>query len=579
LLALSRYFHAGIGAYFVPVGSNLVGSFIGDEGLYRLYAESLRHLQSYPADALYPPAYPLLLAASELFSPSDPIKGMIIANITVASAVMFPIYALARQMLERVMAFGAALVAGLLPASFIFAPALMSENLSTSLFVTAFWLAIRSKQASVVSAALFGVVLAACFLAKFLFLAITPFLAAAFVFKQWSLAKTRQTREPARLTLRLMISAIVGTVVPIAAWNLYFVASGGTIAKAFGFQVALMGVKAGFPAFTSLAPILGLHFLALVASSLPLLPAVLTAINRPRQPLILLYFSLLGTIILFLLVFVTAYAWLSTKVFGYPQPIIQRYFMMLVPIFIPLAFFGLTRTFGPSNEGQSWQALVVPGLTLALAFVVQAGLYDRTIWPVPKWVTVIWVGGPDVLYGALGFPVIAVAGISAASLIVLRTAVSMASRVASAERKIKLFITGFATIGWSVFYVASGWAGTHFAWDNPYLTANSAHARAITAIIGDRSQNAQTAVVIFEPTVLESIEATTGIHILNEERWSVNLWFWSGRRISVHGVGDISTSKLKPDYWVSLARPGANSKTVYTVGVQRFQVTTKSPRP
>ena len=163
LMLLSSYFHAGIGAYFVQIDAKTVGYFLGDPLIYRLYAEALLHLNAAALlhlgglDPQYPPAYPAVLALAELFSPADAVKAMIVLNIVLASAVMFPIYALARQTLSRDLAFGAAIVAGLLPATFIFAPALMSENLSITVFAFAFWLAVRQRSATAAVSALFGV--------------------------------------------------------------------------------------------------------------------------------------------------------------------------------------------------------------------------------------------------------------------------------------------------------------------------------------------------------------------------------------------------------------------------------------
>jgi hypothetical protein len=54
---LSPYFHAGIGVYFRPNGSKLVGTFLSDISMYRLYAERLLHLQTYLPSYLPPTQY------------------------------------------------------------------------------------------------------------------------------------------------------------------------------------------------------------------------------------------------------------------------------------------------------------------------------------------------------------------------------------------------------------------------------------------------------------------------------------------------------------------------------------------
>jgi len=598
---LSPYFHAGIGVYFSPDGLKLFGNFIGDEELYRLYAGRLLHLQTYSSYPLYPPAYPLLLALAELLHPADPIEAMIIVNIAVSSAVMFPVYTLARQLLARDLSFGAAIVAGFLPASFIFAPALMSENLSTPLFVTAFWLAVRQRRETSVMAGLFGVVLACCFLTKFLFLTVIPFLGAASIVNQWLVTAPVSTSfKPTRMMLvtapfsasflptRLIVIAAAAGFLPVALWSAYVVASGGTVAESLGIHIATIAMGRDLrplvPAF--IPSILGLHGLALVASELPVLPAVLTGIFGPRRPPILLYVILLGIMTAFMWLFVTAYAWLSLRLFDYPQPIIQRYLMMLVPIFVPLAFLGLKQMLNLKAGWRSWRALAVGGLfSLTLATLVQVGLYDRTIWQVPAWTTVIWIGGCDVLYGALGFPVITVTAVTAGTLVAFRLAASFGSRLSlTGQRVFRLGVIAVATAGLAAFNIATGLAGAHFAWDRPYLAINAAHARSIIAIIGDRSRDPRPALVIVDPAVSNTIEASTGIQAPSEEGWGLNLSFWSGRQISTtreqpryFTTAAENPSANKPRYSVSLARPGADPGTTYQVGANSFLVETAPP--
>lgn len=575
---LSPYFHAGIGVYFESDGPNIIGSLQGDEALYRIYAESLLHLAAYPANPNYPPVYPLLLALAELLSPADPIKAMIVANILAASAVMFPVYALARQMLARDLAFAAAIVAGFLPASFIFAPALMSENLSTTLFVTAVWLAVRRRPAKLPMAGLFGTVLAACFLTKFFLLATIPFLGAASLINQWMMTAPLPAHSMhARLMARLaMVAAAAGTV-PVALWSAYLVASGGTVAQSLGYNVATINNVGPHPPLAFITPILVLHGLVLVAMELPVLPAVLVGIlGRQRMP-ILLYVILLGAMMTFMWLFVTVYAWFSLELFGYPQPIIQRYFMMLVPIFIPLAFVGLKRILNRAAGPQSWRALALVGLlSLALAILVQAAYYDSIIWPIPVWTTRVWVTGCDILYGAIGFPVIAVTAVTVGTLVALRLVIWFDRWFGLKwQRALRLGGIAIATSGLVMFNIATGLTGAHFAWSSPYLAINAAHARAFSAIIGDRSRDPRPAVVSVDRAVFDTIERSTGVQ-LREDRWWENLSFWSGRQITV--VEAENPSPYKPRYWVSLARPGADPATVYQVGAESFQVKTTPDR-
>lgn len=579
---LLRYFHSGIGVYFSSDGPRTIGSFVGDEAVYRIYAESLLHFAAYPAPAAYPPAYPLVLALAELLSPADPIKAMIIANIAVASAVMFPAYALARQMLERDLAFGAAIVAGLLPASFIFAPAMMSENLFTTVFVTAAWLAVRQRPATLVTSGLFGATLVLGFLTKFLFLPMIPFLGTAFIINQLQMCAIPAGSMRRRVMVRLAVAAVIAGIIPVALWSVYLVASGRTVAQSLGYHVATIafaGPKGWrLPPPALVLPILGLNGLAIAASALPVLPSLLTGIFGRRHKPLLLHVVLLGAMAAFMWLFVTVYGWFALLLLDYPQPIYQRYSMMLVPIFVTLAFVGLKQMLDWTAGRRSWRSLAVAGfLSLALAIAVQAGLYDRTIWPIPAWITVIWVGGPDVLYGALGFPVIVVTAVAVGVLVIVRLTSSIGPRLGlTGQRALRLGVITAATTSVAVFNVAAGMAGTHFAWDSPFLAINAAHARAITAIIGDRSRDRRPALVSVEPAVFDSIEKTSGVSFDEPSHWWMNLTFWSGRQAFVVEADSPLANRAR--YRVSLARPGADPATVYQVGAEIFQVQTVPDR-
>ncbi len=585
---LHPYFHAGIGVYFSSDGVRTVGNFVGDEAAYRIYAESLRHFDAYPANAAYPPAYPLMLALAELLWPADPIEAMIVANIAVASAVMFPVYALARQMLARDWAFGAALVAGLLPASFVYAPALMSENLFSTVFATAFWLAIRQRPSNMPMAGFSGATLAACFLTKFLFLALLPFLGTASIVNQLQMTSSPAPAISKRALARLvLVASFVGGVL-VTLWSVYLVASGGSVAQSLGYRIATVAFNGPkgwqLPPASFISPLLGLNGLALAASVLPLLPAILAGIFARRHKPLLLYVILLGAMTVFMWLFVTVYGWFALLLYDYPQPIYQRYAMMLVPICVPLAFVGLKEMLDGTAGWRSWRALAVAGLiSLALAFLAQAGLYDRTIWPVPQWITVIWVGGPDVLYGALGFPVIVVTAVAVGALAVIRLAGSFGRRVhLTGQRALRWGVIAAATAGLAVFQLEIGLAGTHFAWDSPFLAINAAHARAITAIIGDRSRDRRQAVISVEPAVFDSIENSTGVRLdsynrwMNLSTWWLNLSFWSGRQVFV--IGPEHPLVIMARYLVSLAHPGADPATVYRIGAESFQVQTAPDR-
>ncbi len=585
--------------YFGPV--------VADEVSYRLYGERLVHLEAYHVCAInmvcdlalgddphYPPLYPLLLSLAGWLPSSSPLEAMKLFNIAVASAVMFPVYGIARQILSRDAALAAAVVAGVLPSGFIFPPSLMSENLYIPLFATAFWLAIRQRPATPAMAMLFGVVLVLGFLTKFLHLVLIPFLGLTFLLNQWLLLRPTPTgARMARLGRLLAWSAVIPMVL-VAAWVVYVVVSGESIASAFGVAALPEDDGRSAPDPALFMPLVGLHGLAIASALLPYLPAVLILVLawpwRGQGGPIALYLGSLAAITGFQWVFISDVMFGSINMFAntlhikrvaldtLPVAVSERYFMMLVPLFVPLAFAGLERLMAPLAGWRRWGPLAVAaGVSMGLALLVQAGLYDRTIWPVPASVTVNAVTAADTLYGALGFPVITVAAVAIGVLIVLAWAGSARQRLKPfGQGLVRFAMITVALAGLATFNGITGLAGAHFAWDNPFRAVTTAHARAIAALLGDRNHDARPILVSFEPATIEAIEHRAGIGIPEPRMmWTHRLSFWTGRPVTV--IGARAPGDDRPRYWVSFADAQEDPAITYQVGDDRFQVSAIAP--
>ncbi len=131
----------------------------------------------------------------------------------------------------------------------------------------------------------------------------------------------------------------------------------------------------------------------------------------------------------------------------------------------------------------------------------------------------------------------------------------------------------FATLGFGFFNLGTGLAGLRFAWDDPFVRENTNHARAITAIIGDRRADPRPALVSVDSDVLDNIEANTGIR---PNRWPLNLVVWSGRDIAMTNASENGHSG-RPHYRISLANSESDPATVYQVSGVNFQVIASSP--
>lgn len=110
-----------------------------DESLYFIEASNIWNYHSYfmhGYGAQYPPLYPLLISAVGYFNSTiTGFKVVLIINAFISSTIIFPSYYLAREWLSEHKSFVIAVLAGIMPASFIYSFTAMSENLFFTLFL------------------------------------------------------------------------------------------------------------------------------------------------------------------------------------------------------------------------------------------------------------------------------------------------------------------------------------------------------------------------------------------------------------------------------------------------------------
>lgn len=111
-----------------------------DESLYFIEASNIWNYHSYfmhGYGAQYPPLYPLLISAAGYFNSTIiGFKAILIINAFISSTIIFPSYYLAREWLNEHKSFAIAILAGIIPASFIYSFTAMSENLFFPLFLS-----------------------------------------------------------------------------------------------------------------------------------------------------------------------------------------------------------------------------------------------------------------------------------------------------------------------------------------------------------------------------------------------------------------------------------------------------------
>ena len=110
-----------------------------DESLYFIEASNIWNYHSYFMDgygAQYPPLYPALISVAGYFNSTiTGFKAVLIINAFLSSTIIFPSYYLAREWLNEHKSFIIAILAGIIPASFIYSFTAMSENFFFPLFL------------------------------------------------------------------------------------------------------------------------------------------------------------------------------------------------------------------------------------------------------------------------------------------------------------------------------------------------------------------------------------------------------------------------------------------------------------
>jgi len=111
---------------------------LGDETLYLELSRHILTVQQFSTQGNpYPPGYPLIIIPSQLLL-SDfflSYHGTLVINSFVSSLIVFPAYSIARKFLDRTVSLSLAVFVLLLPMTFLFSFAVMSENLFIPLYL------------------------------------------------------------------------------------------------------------------------------------------------------------------------------------------------------------------------------------------------------------------------------------------------------------------------------------------------------------------------------------------------------------------------------------------------------------
>lgn len=251
---------------------------MGDELLYRLGAEGLWR-GGYPSPQ-YPPLYPLVISPA-LLAGERAYQAILLVNALVSSAVVFPVWALARRWLERpgsrVLVTAIAVAT---PFHAVFPRMVMSENLYLPLLVWFVHLVVEARlRRSGRLALAAGAVLGLCLLTRHISLTLVPVLVLALVLPSGP-GSWRGLRGVRGLRPRLALAGVAGLVATYAPWLVLAARRGFALTQALGLHISTDAAIED-PAAVDLA-LWGLRYLAYGCLAVaPLLPLLLIALRRP----------------------------------------------------------------------------------------------------------------------------------------------------------------------------------------------------------------------------------------------------------------------------------------------------------
>ena len=353
-----------------------------DEAYYIENARALFELAPY-ATAHYPPLYSLLLAPGQLAEDWYPVTMAISAA---ASALTVPAAWFLGRSVGLRWPLVAAAVAAASPAYLAYAGYMMSENLSTPLFVVAIALACRGRARE---GWLLGLALAGLIGTKYLFLP-----AAFILFVMYLVVR----RKPGRgWRLAESARAAVPVVVPIAVlglgWLAYAMASGFSLFEAAGLGVPSStlgrGASDGDPKFLLLW--LTIYCGILLLPTLPAVLAIVVYAGRPRSAGLFLTrpqaIFAVGLAVLVVTYLATTVQHSFGAYYNYPEPSRAwgRYLMHLSPTLILLGLLLLQRLGENRAAVRPLRVLAALVVTLAAGLAAWRILYYGWIFGMPRW--------------------------------------------------------------------------------------------------------------------------------------------------------------------------------------------------
>ncbi|MDB5988704.1 MAG: hypothetical protein JWQ10_107 [Herbaspirillum sp.] len=536
---------------------------LGDEIIYKLFAQRIMEFKPYVvskyfdykfgADPHFPPGYPFFLAIVGWVTNTNQIHAMKIANIVAATLVMFPVYGIAKEISSKPAALGAAIVAGAVPYQFFFPVAVMSENISVTLTVAAFYLALRSGKNEKTNAIIFGLCLAANYLTKFSFLPVAPFPVLIFALRQLALTDPRlPLLSRTMLSIRPLIIAFIAFSTLMSVWIAYAVYSGLQIDYALGFLPELVGLENAFvksPYILFVYSILQLA--ATICAILPILfPAMLIFFIRDPDSSLAngqgaRYRSVMFWFVLVMGMFFAHYIWsfnyyfaalnhiANVDVTNLQQSVGERYTMFNFCLLLPIAFAAVNNLLTNKRSTFFYVKFIVLGvLSVVMAYFSHQVLFNQTPWPIAGYITFSWVMAPNIAYGLIGPNLTYIAAAVFIGLAFVAVLPWILPCKLISKEKINTAVLIIFAVAVSGLTSVEGIKTKQLVWDNPAIQSVAALGGSLSTMIGhDHIQDDRIFITVSKNAADEIAKRTT--QPFEEWYWSEILSFWTGKFITV----------------------------------------------
>lgn len=370
-----------------------------DELLYKENAAFLA-LGSGQYNPHYPPLYSLAIAPSFLFG--NWYGAMISLNSVFIASYILVAFLICLRFMGVTLSLFAAFLCSLLPHNVVYPSYIMSENLFLPVFMIAMAIVMHANF-KLAQAFLFGIILAALFLTRYLALPALPLL-----FLGWMLAPLSSggPRSP-RLQLARATTALGGVAVMCGAWAAYCLAVGIPLLPAFGLRkipnyVSLLqswqaGAEINSPAPLAFWLLMYLCYAALTAGPF-LLPLAVHGIALkwrdirsrqfgPEQ----LFLILTGALTVVYVLLAARHSEIAPYNRDAPSRIQGRYLLQLAPLYViagVIALENLRRAMKP-------KPIHISLLCFAALLFAWLVLYRGAIWQLPPWFARITFLVPD----------------------------------------------------------------------------------------------------------------------------------------------------------------------------------------